>query len=102
MGDLEAVMTALRDLEASSDPDPDLARGEPARSAQVLDLVAAAPRSARPGDHQLAIPSARPGDHELAIMRSQAALFVREALLVLFTTVCGVAALAFAWLLLRP
>jgi hypothetical protein len=74
MGDLEAVMAALRDLEASSDaPDP-----------------------------RLAIRSARVGDHQLAIMRSQVALLVRETLLVIFTTVCGMAALAFAWLLLRP
>ena len=78
MGDLEALVATLRDLEARSAP----SEAEP--------VVLSDPRSGE------ALPRA------LEITRSVAATAVGETLLVIFATACGVAALAFAWLLLRP
>jgi hypothetical protein len=88
MGDLEGISAALRRIESGASSE--LRSGEALPRARVVDLVAAAPRSARPGDVQL------------AIIGSTAARAAGETLIVIFAAACGMGALAFAWLLARP
>jgi NaMN:DMB phosphoribosyltransferase len=90
MGDLEGIAAALRRIESAAPSEPRSGEALPRARVQVLDVVAAAPLSARPRDTAL------------ASIGSTAARAAGETLIVIFAAACGMGALAFAWLLARP